>query len=362
VILDRCNVTRADRAQWLDVAFRPDGAEAVYFSASADECTRRAAARVNHPTIRHGGGARQVASHARQLEPPVGNSKEFAAVHMVDSFAASDALLLRLGCDPQRVAEASTPAVGFVKFPRTRHLKDMGGTAVTRDDLVLDAAGAARFLAARVTVEEKVDGANLGITIDPHTYEVRCQNRAHFVTDASARQFAGLAAWTEARAGDLFAVLDPPERFVLFGEWLRARHTVAYDALPDTFVAFDIFDRQRAAFLSRAAFRARLEGTAIATVPALAERRTFGSIAELEALLESRSRFVAADEGDAFKKSAAAPQTPRKVEGIYLRIDNEETGLLEERCKLVNADFVQSVEADGHWSKRNVELNQVVRN
>ena len=38
---------------------------------------------------------------------------------------------------------------------------------------------------------------------------------------------------------------------VLYGEWLCARHTVAYDKLPDWFVAFDIFDVPAGRFLSR---------------------------------------------------------------------------------------------------------------
>jgi len=53
-----------------------------------------------------------------------------------------------------------TAAPGFFKFPRTRHVVNPGGTAVARDDLVMDDAEAARFFDGQtlVTAEEKVGG------------------------------------------------------------------------------------------------------------------------------------------------------------------------------------------------------------
>ncbi len=49
--------------------------------------------------------------------------------------------------------------------------------------------------------------------------------------------------------GDLARVLGT--QYILFGEWLAARHTVAYDKLPDVFVAFDVFDKQQGLFVSK---------------------------------------------------------------------------------------------------------------
>ena len=55
----------------------------------------------------------------------------------------------------------------FFKFPRTHHLVNTGGSAVSRDDLVLNVEefkfwiGSGRVL----RLEEKVDGANLGISL-----------------------------------------------------------------------------------------------------------------------------------------------------------------------------------------------------
>lgn len=38
--------------------------------------------------------------------------------------------------------------------------------------------------------------------------------------------------------------------YILYGEWLQITHTVLYDALPDWFIAFDLYDIQSARFLS----------------------------------------------------------------------------------------------------------------
>ena len=90
----------------------------------------------------------------------------------------------------------------LTKFPRTEHLFDAGGSGVTRDDLVLAPAdAAARFYAPGVVVavQEKVDGANLGVSFDPSPSfcqgqggggqapsQLRFQNRSHFVCGAAS--------------------------------------------------------------------------------------------------------------------------------------------------------------------------------
>jgi len=80
----------------------------------------------------------------------------------------------------------------MLKFPRTHHLADAGGSAVSRDDLLMSKADCEQFLSlgkSVVTVEEKVDGANLGISIDESTQQIMFQNRSHFVNAATASQW-----------------------------------------------------------------------------------------------------------------------------------------------------------------------------
>jgi len=67
-----------------------------------------------------------------------------------------------------------TDTMPLLKFPRTHHIADLGGSAVTRDDLIFSKQQAEEWLSHGTTiVEEKVDGANLGISIDPETMQFR---------------------------------------------------------------------------------------------------------------------------------------------------------------------------------------------
>jgi atypical dual specificity phosphatase len=332
-ILDKCCVRALDRRALLALAFEPAGAVCVYFAAEAEQCVARVGARVDHPTILFGRGASAVREMAARLEPPSA-AEGFAEVVTLRAPADVDALLRRWGVPPLVVAPA-----GFAKFPRTRHVLDAGGHGVGRDDLLMGGADAARFFDGEsvVSVEEKVDGANLGLSLTAG-YELRAQNRAHYVTSESAPQFRALGGWLDAHGWALCALLKPDDE-ILFGEWVYARHSLGYARLPGFFLAFDLYSKRTNAFASRDELRARLAGLPIPTVRELA-RRPFASAAELLALLESESAYTA--EGG-------------KVEGVYLRIDGERPA----RGKIVRPDFAQAIAA--HWQARPLERNSLAR-
>jgi hypothetical protein len=56
---------------------------------------------------------------------------------------------------------------------------------------------------------------------------------------------------------------------VLYGEWLYAKHTVFYDALPHYFCEFDVLDLTTGVFLPTAARRDLLAGLPVCSVPVL---------------------------------------------------------------------------------------------
>ncbi len=334
LILDRCNVTVAERRHMLDLSMvEPRDAIAVYFATDAALCAERVASRTDHPTIPYGCGRAAVASMSRDLQPPA-ESEGFRAVRIVRSADECDALLRALGA-----AAAAPSAPGFFKFPRTRHLLNTGGTAVTRDDLVLEPAEARTFYdgEAVVLAEEKVDGANLGFSLS-RDYEVLVQNRSHHVTCESAAQFRPLAGWLDEHRWALCQLLEVEDE-VLFGEWLAARHSVAYSRLPAYFIAFDIYNKRTGRFCSAAERDRRLDGLGIPVVRTVA-RRAFRSADELLALLESDSAYADA-----------------KVEGVYLRIDDEASRVNLRRAKLVRPDFIQGIGA--HWSTAEVVKNGI---
>ena len=272
---------------------------------------------------------------------------------------------MRLAVCCRRLGVAA-PLPPIAKFPRTAHLFDAGGTAVTSDDLVL--GDTARFLleldaseARAVVIEEKLDGGNIGISrgLDG---ELLVQNRSHYISSGDHAQYRPLFhTWLAdpARRAALEGLLPPGGDVILFGEWLLARHSVPYLALPDHFVAFDVYDRRTEKFWSRPRFHAAMRSAGLAVAPVVAvrdfaselggQRRSRPHAASkaletaLRALLETRSRF----------RTDGGP-----VEGVVLRVDDADGKWLKRRCKIVRPDFVAGC-GDGHWATRAIERQRV---
>lgn len=221
-------------------------------------------------------------------------------------------------------------ADGFVKFPRTPHLAWLG-TTPPRGDKLLSVDEAATLLDRPVIVEEKVDGACLGLSVAPDG-RLRAQNRGGYLTAASHAQFTPLWPWLVRHEAGLRDALG--RGLILFGEWCYARHAVAYDLLPDWFLAFDVFDRATDRFWSRARREALTGRLGLASVPMLAAGRF--DRAGLERLLGS----------------SRVGRTP--MEGVYLRW--EEGPWLVARAKLVRASWLAHDEE--HWSRRPVVPNR----
>lgn len=187
-------------------------------------------------------------------------------------------------------------------------------------------------------VEEKVDGANLGISIDS-SHNILFQNRSHYVHRLSHAQFSGLERWKEDHQAALHARLQR-NRHILFGEWCAAKHSLDYSQLPNLFLAFDVYDRQEERFFSRAELHRFLRGSGIPVVPVIAQK-TFASVQELVPLLDTVSRFRS---GGGF------------VEGIYIRAEGG-SGEAVRRCKIVRADFIQGITK--HWMGMQMVKNNV---
>lgn len=223
----------------------------------------------------------------------------------------------------------------FFRFPHTPHLAWLGA-GQPRDDKVLSPEEASAILTDEVLVEEKVDGANLGLSVDEDG-EVRAQNRGTYLNlDAPHGQFKPLRRWIDARRHQIADALYPD--LMLFGEWCYAVHSVQYLRLPDWFLAFDVYDRGVGEFWSAARRDALVGGLGLALVPRLGAGRF--DLRGLTALL-GRSQL---SDGPA--------------EGLYIRRD--EGDRLVARAKLVRREFVQAI--DEHWSRRALQTNTLVSN
>lgn len=221
----------------------------------------------------------------------------------------------------------------FFRFPNTPHLLWLG-QGLPRDDKILSNQEIATLLQDEVLIEEKLDGANLGISLGNQN-ELRAQNRGQYLPQPFSGQFSRLNSWLGQHGEILKQTLTP--ELILFGEWCAARHSLDYNQLPDWFLLFDVYDRKAGRFWSVERRNALAQVLNFTTVPLLKRTRiTCDQLVEL--LDDTQSRY-----------------RNGKVEGIVIRSDSPLW--CENRAKLVNREFVQAIE--DHWRSRAIEWNLV---
>lgn len=244
----------------------------------------------------------------------------------------------------------------ILKYPRTPHLEGSGLQPGDEDLAIL------RFdeLAGRhLVVEEKMDGANCGVSFDSEG-RLRLQSRGHYLTGGPReRQFHLLKGWASRYAGELWELLG--DRYVLYGEWCYGKHTIFYDHLPHYLMEFDLYDTREGLFLSTERRMERLrDAPFIASVEVL-HAGSLPSAAALQSLV-GPSRFITPGHRERLREAAAAqgldPERALRetdpsgwMEGLYIKI--EEGGAVTGRFKYVRSTFLQTVlDAGNHWMDR----------
>lgn len=226
------------------------------------------------------------------------------------------------------------------------------------DDLRLD-----DFADDDLLAEEKIDGANSAISFDEGG-DLLLQSRGHYLTGGPReRHFSLFKTWAATHAGRLLERLE--DRFIMYGEYAFAKHTVFYDRLPHYFLEFDVFDRHTGLYLSTDARHELLNGLPIMPVPVLAKQR-FHATRDLQALVRPslykssgwREAFAQAVAASGSRPEMADDQTDPSdlAEGLYLK--HERDGQVLRRCKFVRADFLQTIQSsDSHWHERPIIQN-----
>jgi hypothetical protein len=231
----------------------------------------------------------------------------------------------------------------FVKYPRTPHLF---GSRGTDDDKHMGEAESLRFVAdGSLIVEEKIDGTNVGIHFAADG-AMALQCRGHLITEGMHPQYDLFKQWAVVKRPVLEERLG--DRFILFGEWMYARHSVHYRRLPHYFFEFDVYDKQIRAFLELSRRMELLDGSGIQTVPVLYQ----GNL-DRETLLSliGPSRF------DSQFENPVTRRTDNLMEGLYLR--TEAGGIVTGRAKIVRPEFVEKVKQSAHWQYQAMTPNQL---
>ena len=245
------------------------------------------------------------------------------------------------------------------KYPRTHHIE---GSRLQPGDHDLSAIPFAELAGRHLVVEEKVDGANSGLSFVDGALRLQC--RGHYLTGGPReRQFDLFKAWAYGIADPLREVLG--ERYVLYGEWLYAKHTIFYDQLPHYFLEYDVLDLERDVFLSTPARRALLDGLPLHPVPVLAEQSfqrlddltdwVGGSAYRSDDVWSNLLRLAGERDQDP-ERVARETDTDPHMEGLYVKW--EEDGQILGRYKWVRASFLTAVTDSGsHWQDRPIFPN-----
>lgn len=251
---------------------------------------------------------------------------------------------------------AYAQSLDLFRYPRTPHLE---GSRLQDGDEGHDHVPYRRLAGLHLVVEEKLDGANTGISFGP-SGELLLQSRGHYLVGGGReRQFNFVKAWAAAHADWLLDRLE--DRYVMYGETLTKKHSVFYDALPHHFFEFDVLDRHSGHFLSTDARRALLADGPVLSVPVLYEGVAPPRLDTLKALLRPslaktpdwRSAFEATVLREGLDLQRAWKQCDKSdlSEGLYVK--GEAGGKTIARYKWVRRDFVQAIlDSDKHHSEQ----------
>jgi len=242
------------------------------------------------------------------------------------------------------------------KYPRTQHI---AGSGIQPGDQELAVVPVHALLGRHLVVEEKVDGANSAISFG-RDGRLQLQSRGHYLSGGEReRQFHLFKTWAHGHTLQLWEALS--DRYVLYGEWLYARHTIFYTDLPHYFLEFAILDRQSETFLDTRGRQQLLHRLSfLVSVRVLYE----GVIQDMQTLrnLLGPSHFIRRDQRQCLLDLCAARRldsarmlresdTSGLMEGLYINVEAE--GVVQARYKYVRAGFVQAVLDTGeHWMNR----------
>ena len=233
----------------------------------------------------------------------------------------------------------------ILKYPRTRHVQ---GSRLQTGDEDLEQVSLRELCGKHLVIEEKQDGANSGISFDAEG-KLHLQSRGHFLQGGPREtQFTLFKQWAATWADLLNIALE--DRYIAYGEWLYKKHTVYYDALAHYWAEFDLFDRQRQAFLDTASRRALLDGLPCSPVTVLWQGRWTAGM-RFEDFI-GPSRFKTPEWRQSLREEVAAlgfdwdlvwrhTDPSDLMEGLYIKW--EEDGIVRGRYKFVRNDFVSLI-------------------
>ena len=233
------------------------------------------------------------------------------------------------------------------KYPRTQHIE--GSNEQIGDDLAKVPFD--KLAGKHLVVEEKQDGSNSAISFSSDG-------------DLLLKQMA------KRCENDLFDMLG--DRYIMYGEWMYAKHTIFYNLLPSYFMEFDIFDKYENVFLdTERRFDLKEPYVDVMTLfPAVrvlngdfhySYDELVGLVGDSafvnkETVMDDFIASINSSTGANLDVELNMTDISGVMEGLYIKV--EEDGIVKERYKWVRKSFTQKViDSDRHWQSRPIVKN-----
>ncbi len=229
-----------------------------------------------------------------------------------------------------------------MKLPRTLHIE---GSRLAPGKNDPDAIPFSKLQGQFLVIEEKVDGSGVSIALD-NSLNLEIDHRG---SPASGKEYWQLHEWAENHWEDLVLLLG--ERYVLFGEWMKNKHSIFYDNLPNYFLESDVYDKERKIWLSTSARNSLLSKSRfIKRVPVLATIKP-SSLSQITGLvgasnyqtpdwkkaLQSKCNMLGMD----YVRTLSETDDSGLMEGLYIKQEDDFQVL--NRYKYVRYEFLQSI-------------------
>ncbi|MCX7048875.1 MAG: RNA ligase family protein [Candidatus Sumerlaeota bacterium] len=251
--------------------------------------------------------------------------------------------------------------IPIIKYPRTPHLE---GSEIQVGDHDMPLIAFAEIEGRHIVASEKLDGANCGVSFTKQGRLI-LQSRGHELRGGRREaQFDLFKVWAASNREALWEFIGA--RFILYGEWLYAKHRIFYDRLPRHIITLDLFDKVEGIFLDDASRKEMTpSGDTIVHAPTLWEGRAT-RCEEITGLI-THSRFISADPRKAFARACrkagvdsdkASRETDLSgiMEGVYIKV--EENGAVQGRYKYVRRSFIAGGgDEDTKWHNRPIIPN-----
>ncbi len=216
----------------------------------------------------------------------------------------------------------------FIKYEKTYRLTMPDFNIGSKR--ILSKKEAKRLLGAKVTVEEKMDGANTGIV--RHKSGVTLQKRGSLVAQSEHEQFGRFHNWANGEKYD--DIMSVPKGYLIYGEWLYAQHHIFYDKLPDYFLVFDVLKNGK--FLNRNQRNDFCDNHNFHQVPFIDEG--YFTAADIRAMMPVTSMY-----GD-------------RAEGVVIKRYRKKEYM---RAKVVWPEFVKELDESDHWTRKGLQINKI---